>query len=307
MTAVFEHPALFYADVDEFLTGTVPFVQAGLSLGEPVLVAVPDRNLAHLRAALGADADEVRTHDMTVAGRNPGRIIPGVLLAFAAAHPGQRVRMIGEPIWAGRTDVEYPACAQHEALINTAFADRDATILCPYDTARLHPTWIDDAYRTHPVVQSAGRRATSAGYADPTAVAGSFNRPLPDPPRDAATIRVDYRALSAVRRFVRDRAAAAGLDEDRADDLTIAVNELASNTVEHTSGPGSVAVWTADDRLACQVTDTGHLTDPMAGRIPVPPDQATGGRGLVLVNHLCDLVRVHTRPGRTTVRVEMAL
>jgi len=31
------------------------------------------------------------------------------------------------------------------------------------------------------------------------------------------------------------------------------------------------------------------------------------GRGLVLINHLCDLVRIHTRPGATTIRLHIAL
>src|SRR5690349_24474231 len=95
---------------------------------------------------------------MTEACRNPGRIIPTVLLAFANAHPGRRVRLIGEPIWAGRSDTEYPACAQHEALINTAFTGRPATILCPYNTRLLDPLWVQDAYRTHPVMLTTTRR-----------------------------------------------------------------------------------------------------------------------------------------------------
>ena len=41
------------------------------------------------------------------------------------AHPDKHVRVIGEPIWPGRSDLEYPACVQHEALINRAFAVRD--------------------------------------------------------------------------------------------------------------------------------------------------------------------------------------
>ena len=122
----FVHPALLYRDDEEYLDGTVPFIRAGLAAGEPVAVAVPGRNLELLRTALGADTDRVVMRDMTVAGRNPGRIIPTVLLAFAGAHPGRRVRIIGEPIWAGRSAVEYPACAQHEALINAAFTGRPA-------------------------------------------------------------------------------------------------------------------------------------------------------------------------------------
>lgn len=47
--------------------------------------------------------------------------------------------------------------------------------------------------------------------------------------------------------------------------------------------------------------DKGRLTDPLAGRRPVPRDQH-GGRGLLLVNLLADLVRVHTEPSATTIR-----
>jgi anti-sigma regulatory factor (Ser/Thr protein kinase) len=300
----FVHPALFYADPAEYLAGTVPFIQAGLAADEPVAVAVPGENLERLQAALGTDAGRVQWHDMRVAGRNPGRIIPGVLLAFAAAHRGRPVRIIGEPIWAGRSAIEYPACAQHEALINAAFTDRHATILCPYDTGRLDPAWIDDAYRTHPVVWTPTGRWDSRHYTDPVTAAAGFNQPLPDPPAHAATIAVDFAALPAIRRFVAAQGRAAGLPDERVIDLTIAVSELAANTIEHTAGQGILAVWTDDRQVICQLTDTGHLTDPLAGRIPVPPDQPTGGRGLILTNQVCDLVRIHTEPDATTIRVQ---
>ncbi|MFI6763159.1 anti-sigma factor RsbA family regulatory protein [Micromonospora sp. NPDC050417] len=300
----FVHPALFYANRHEYLAGTIPFIRAGLAAGEPVMVAVPEGNLDLIRGALGADATRVQLHDMAVAGRNPGRIIPRVLLAFADAHPDHRVRIIGEPVWAGRTAAEYPACAQHEALINTAFVGRWATILCPYDTGRLDRTWLDDAYRTHPVLRTAAGAWDSPHYADPITVADGFNLPLPPPPPLAETLTVDLHALWALRRLVTAQALAAGLAPDRVADLTLAVNELAANTVEHTGGGGTFSVWSTDKQLICQLADTGHITEPLAGRIPAPADQP-GGRGLLLVNELCDLVRVHTRPGTTTVRVHM--
>ena len=301
----FVHPALFYAGPDEYLAGTVPFIEAGLAAGEPVMVAVPGDNLERIRAALGPAANRVVLHNMQLAGRNPGRIIPGVLLAFAAAHAGRPVRIIGEPIWAGRSPLEYPACAQHEALINTAFAGRDATILCPYDTTRLDPDWVRDAYRTHPVVWTTSVRHDSAHYRDPVDVAAGFNLPLPDPPPHATTMAVEITGLAAVRRLAAAEAVAAGLPDDRVTDLIVAVSELAANTVEHAGGTGRLAIWAEDGRVVCQVSDSGHVTDPMAGRLPVPPDAPTGGRGLVLVNQLCDLVRVHTRPGATTIRVQL--
>jgi anti-sigma regulatory factor (Ser/Thr protein kinase) len=303
-SAAFDHPALLYCDAEEYVAGTVPFVTAGLAAGDPVMVAVPGRNLDLIRRGLGPAADRVWLHDMTVAGRNPGRILPGLLLAFAAAHAGRRVRIIGEPIWPGRTHVEYPACVQHEALINAAFSGRDAAILCPYDVAGLDPRVVEDAHRTHPVIADAGGQWQSPAYADPVAVAADFNRPLPDPPERAETIVVDLLDLAAVRRFVTDRAGAAGLPPDRVMDLAIAVNELAANTVEHGGGGGALAIWRENGHLVCQIRDAGHIGDPLAGRVP-PPSAQDRGRGLVLVNQVCDLVRIHTRPGGTTIRLHM--
>jgi anti-sigma regulatory factor (Ser/Thr protein kinase) len=300
----FVHPALLYRNDEEYLAGTVPFVREGLAAGEPVAVAVPGPNLQLIRDALGAESDQVLLRDMTVAGRNPGRIIPTVLLAFANAHPGRRVRLIGEPIWAGRSTVEYPACAQHEALINAAFAGRPATILCPYNTESLDPAWIEDAYKTHPVMLDTAHRFDSAHYDDPVAVAAGFNQPLPDPPADAATLTVSLHTLAAVRRLVTEHATHAGLTPERVAHLTLAVTELAENAIEHGGGAGELAVWFEDDHLVCQLTDSGHLSDPLAGRIPVPVD-AFGGRGLLLVNQLCDLVRVHTTPTGTSTRVHL--
>jgi len=301
----FVHPALLYRDDEEYLAGTVPFIRDGLAAGEPVAVAVPGPKLELIRRALGADEQRVLLRDMTAAGRNPGRIIPTVLLAFADTHPGQRVRLIGEPIWAGRSATEYPACAQHEALINAAFAGRPATILCPYNIDLLDPVWVTDAYKTHPVIWDGDRRFDSADYADPAVVAAGFNRPLPAPPADAATLTVGPYSLPAVRRFVAAHADGARLTPDRIADLTLAVNELAANAIEHGGGTGEIALWTEPDRLVCQVTDHGYLSHPLAGRIPVPAGSLSGGRGLLMINQLCDLVRVHTTPAGTTTHIHL--
>lgn len=299
----FTHPALWYRDRDEYLAGTAPFLRAGLAAGEPVAVAVPTGNLAALRDALGVDAGRVQWWDMCVDGRNPGRILPTVLLAFANAHPGRRVRIVGEPTWPGRTRTEYPACVQHEALINAAFAGRAASILCPYDVSRLDPAWVRDSRRTHPVIWDGTGRYDSRQYGDPVAVAEQLNPPLPEPPRRAATVEVDLDTLARVRRFVSDQATRAGLTQARLIDAVVAVNELTVNSVQHGGGTGRLSVWIEADQMVCQLSDAGYLTDPLVGRIPLPPETPTGGRGLLLVNQMCDLVRIHTTRSGTTVRV----
>lgn len=303
----FDHPGLLYDGLDDYLATTTTFVRGAVEAGDAVMVAVPGPNLSALRDALSDVAHAVDFADMTVAGRNPGRIIPGVLLAFAAAHAGRRVSIIGEPIWAGRSPVEYPACAQHEALINTVFAGRDAAILCPYDAGGLDAAVVRDAWRTHPVMIADGGRWDSPSYSDPIRTAARFNQPLPSPPAGAARQRYSEALdLSRVRRFVAGLAARIGLPQERTDDLVIVANELAENTVLHTAGGGTITVWTEGGTVVCQVDDQGHLVDPLAGRIPAPAD-TEGGRGLLLAHHLCDLVRIHTTAAGTTIRLHMSL
>ena len=301
MTAGFVHQALLYRDAGEYLAGTVPFVYDGLAAKEPVLVAVPGANVELIEGSLGASADRVRFADMSEAGRNPGRIIPWVLNTFLEEHAGTRVRIIGEPIWAGRSDVEYPACVQHEALINVAFADRDATILCPYDVAALDTAAVSDAERTHPELVGVGPVRTSPRYR-PDEVVAEYNQPLPPVPDGAATLAFDGAGLSMVREFLGRYGASAGLGDRRVVDLQIAVNELATNAVVHGAGSGTLAVWVEPGQVAVEVRDAGRASQRLAGRVPPAPDRL-GGRGLVLVNYVSDLVRVHTGPAGTTVRI----
>jgi anti-sigma regulatory factor (Ser/Thr protein kinase) len=305
-TDPFVHEALFYRDAGSYLAGTVPFIRDGLDADEPVLVAAPPANLDLLRAELDTAAGPVRFVDMTQAGRNPGRIIPGVLRAFVDRHAPTRARIIGEPIWPDRSVTEYPACVQHEALINAAFTGRTATILCPYDAVGLDAGVLADAERTHPIVID-GDRKPSPAYAGAQPVVEAYNRPLPEPEQAVAVhVFTGAEDLAGVRRLVGYYADRAGLDPDRVADLRTAVNELCTNTLVHSGGPGALRIWQDGATLVCEVRDGGQLTDPLAGREPARPD-ALVGRGLLMVNFVCDLVRVHTGPAGTTVRAYMTL
>lgn len=294
----FVHPAVFYASDEEYLELLVPFVLDGLERGRPVAAAVPGDRLRLLRHGLGQAAGEVLLIDMEVEGRNPGRIIPGVLRRFADRHPGQHVHIIGEPVWAGRTEVEYPACAQHEALINLAFADRDATIACPYDTTALDDRVLADALASHPSVWETTGRHDSDHYA-PDAVISRYNQPL-DTAADAATLRVTTTAgIRRARHFATEWAHRLGLPAERTADLALITTELVVNSLRHTSGSCLLGIWRDGTHLVCAVQDEGRLDDPLAGRRPADPEQE-GGRGLLMINHLADLVRSHTTPHGTT-------
>ncbi|MEV0456910.1 MEDS domain-containing protein [Catellatospora methionotrophica] len=293
-----EHVGFPYRGVAEYVSGTLAFIHTALAAGQPVLVAVPSAKLEILRDCLGSHAARVRFTDLTVAGRNPGRILPGVLLAFADGFPGRRTAIVAEPLWPGRGLMEYPACVAHEALVNLAFTDRDTAVLCPCDAANLDPHMVSDALRTHPELLLRGERRPSPAYADPRQTALSCHPPLPAPPPHAATMRYDaVHDLAGLRAFVTGHATTAGLKPDRRDTLADIVSDLAAGTLTRTEAPGAVSVWPERDLVVCQLRDAGQFADPLPPTAPA-----------LLAAHLhCDLVRLHARPGATTIRLHMAV
>ncbi|WP_290055271.1 anti-sigma factor RsbA family regulatory protein [Amycolatopsis solani] len=297
----FRHPALFYSGDAEYLDGVVPFLLEGLERGEPVVVAVPGRNLLLIEKALEHRADDVRLIDLSRAGRNPGAILPS-MHALTAGYAGP-VRIVGEPVWAGRTDAEYPACVEHEALLNRAFAGRDLAVLCPYDVAALTPSMLADAERTHSELWGLAGPFVSPRF-DPDGVRAELSRPL-EPPPGALERMFDIAQLASLRGYAEIWAARHGLRRPRRDDFALAIAELTTNSVLYGGGTGTLRLWSAPDEVVGEVTDAGTITDPLAGRIP-PPASTLGGRGLLLVNRLADLVRTYWVPGRTTTRVHFS-
>jgi anti-sigma regulatory factor (Ser/Thr protein kinase) len=295
----FRHPALFYQGDTEYLNGVIPFLLDGLDRGEPAVVAVPGRNLRLVEKALGHRASQVRLIDMRRAGRNPGAILPSVQLAFAAEHPGP-VRIVAEPVWPGRSAVEYPACVLHEALLNTAFAGREVVVLCPYDRSELAPAALADAERTHPELWGPAGPAPSRRY-DPDGVRADFTWPL-EPPVAVVEREFDVGQLVTLRGFTEIWAARHGLHRPRRDDFALAIAELTTNSVLYGGGAGVLRLWAEATQVIGEVTDDGTIAEPLAGRVP-PSATTLGGRGLLLVNRLADLVRTHWIPGRTTTRV----
>jgi anti-sigma regulatory factor (Ser/Thr protein kinase) len=302
----FRHEALFYNGDDGFLQGTLPFIVEGLGADEPVLVAVGPQRTELLKRALGERAGRVQFVDMHELGRNPARVIPA-WREFLAEHAarGRPLRGIGEPVWAGRTPAEIDECERHEALLNEAFSyGPEWRLLCPYDLDALDRATVDAARTTHPVVMHEGVSRRSGAYLPLHRSPGPFNGSLPSPPAERDELAYTARGLGAVRSLVAKRAAETGLDETAREDLVLAINELVTNSVQYGGGGGTLRIWQEPGALVCDVRDRGFIDDPLVGRLPPPVDQH-GGRGLWLVNHLCDLVQIRSSPDGTVVRVHM--
>ncbi len=133
-----------------------------------------------------------------------------------------------------------------------------------------------------------------------------FGHLLPEPTAvlEQRTIALDQ--LHDLRSTVARCAAERGLGSERTADLVIAVDELASNSVQYGGGDATMRVWEDRDCLVCEVSDRGAIDDPLVGRRR-PGLDAPNGRGLWLVNQMCDLVQLRTSPAGTVVRLHMLL
>jgi anti-sigma regulatory factor (Ser/Thr protein kinase) len=294
---VLSHTALFYRSQPEYTDRIAAFIQAGLDRGEPALLALAGNRTRIIAASVESAPGEVVFADMTELGRNPARIIPEVR-SFTDKHPGQRVRFVGEPVWPGRSLAEICEATRHEALLNLAFARAEATILCPYDAAGLADCVLADARRTHQEPAASGATATTWRDNLPP----ECDQPLGPPPAEAEALAYDT-DLAPVRRLVERHARRACLGKERTVDLVLAANEVAANTISHTSSGGVIHVWHTGEEILCQVHDSGRITDPLAGRVRHGPDDR--GHGLWLVNQVCDLVELRSGEDGTTVRMHM--
>jgi anti-sigma regulatory factor (Ser/Thr protein kinase) len=294
------HVAWLYWTPSEYLAGIRGFVQAAASAGEPVLVAVP---AGRLSPGWNLPVEKTGAHSLDAArlGRNPARLMPAVR-AFADHYPGQRVRVISELAWGGRSSAELREVARYEVMANVAFATTPVTMLCPYNAAGLPRRAISTACSSHPWLRDGGDERHSGEFR--AAEDGhSGDQPLLEAPSGARVLPYSQ-DLRPVRELVAAEAARAGLSGTRQTDLVIAASEVAANTLKHAGGTGVLRSWITDDEILCQLEDSGHIDDPMAGYWR-PADDALGGQGLWLVNQVCDLAEIRTGPRGTTIRLHM--
>ncbi|MDE3086925.1 MAG: sensor histidine kinase [Acidobacteriota bacterium] len=299
--AGFRHEAFFYSGADDFVGGTVSFVEEGLRAGQPVMVALVPEKLELLRGALGDDAARVLFADMLELGRNPARIIPA-WRRFVEEHGGHAtLRGIGEPIWAARDEDELVECQRHEALLNMAFdGGRPWSLLCPYDAGALGAEVLHEARRSHPYLAERHGVSASAEYVASPAV---FDGPLPEPALVDGELAFDGDTLRHARAVVSLWAAGV-LGAPRAGDLVLAVHEVAANSVRHGGGSGTLRYWRAGASAVVEVRDAGRFEKPLAGREMAPPGDEKG-RGLWLAQQLCDLVQLRSSPQGSAVRLHV--
>lgn len=304
------HQALLYGSEEEFLAATVPFIRDGLERDEPIQIATPDRKAGWLRAALGGDAGRVTWGASSRHYGHPVRALTAMYRTAHQANPtGRRLRIIGEPWWTTRTPPEAREWIRYESLVNSALAAANVTLMCTYDTTAIDEDVVTQVARTHPEMVECGQPRPSHVYADPVAFNTECNSlPLPELPAPNLWLKFSRtEQLATLRDFVSSHARQIGADSRSVAPFVQAVDEVATNAIEHGGGSGVLQVWTGHQTLLCEVSDAGAgLRDPLAGQLPRPPGQV-GGCGLWLARQFSDLLELHSDPAGTTVRLHFAL
>lgn len=109
--------------------------------------------------------------------------------------------------------------------------------------------------------------------------------------------------LPIARRVLREWLDRVPRNEDAVQELLIVTTELCTNAVRH-AGAGLVTLraWEEDDTVVVEIEATDSLAETSAVVRDLDDPYEEGGRGMLIVEHLCDDVSIVVRGRNRFVR-----
>jgi transcriptional regulator with XRE-family HTH domain len=161
-----EHRVLPYGSDEEFLAGTIPFLTEGIEQSHALLVVTSHAHIELIRDTLSDRSGQVEFIVSSDFLRSPvTTLIQFREFMKQKVEAGAAwIRIVGEPIWVGRSPAEIIAWTRFESLFNLEFASFPATAICPYDVRALPEEIVADASRTHPEVTRGSAVSASPTY-----------------------------------------------------------------------------------------------------------------------------------------------
>lgn len=299
MTAALVHDAFIYDSDAEFVDWLGPFIVDGVERGDEVMVVTRPKNTALLRDTLGGAGGDVRFVDSADWYQSPAQTIARYQAAMNETFTtGSSLRVVGEVDF-GPTEIDHAEWTRYESVLNTAFASRSASVVCPYDTRRLPAYVVENARLTHPNTVYGSRRRSSDKF-DPAAYTTPLPLALNGCLLDELTVNG---SLRPVRELVERVSQQAGFLQERTAEICLVVNEIATNAIRHGQPPVQVRAWVDDPTIFFEVTDTGTgPNNPLQGFIPPDPHRLDG-KGLWLARQLADRLEIAASADGTSVRI----
>jgi anti-sigma regulatory factor (Ser/Thr protein kinase) len=306
------HAAAVVGSDDQLLAAALPFLEQGLAAGDVTVLACPPATAELIGSGLGLRAGAVENHPRIclLDTRAPDALTVTRRLLDGARGTGSGwVRLVGQ-VQFGEQPRNWREGERYEAASNVLLEGQPLAVLCLYDARTLPVEVLDSARATHPELADGGAFRPNPDFADPR----DFLRRLPvprEPVEDAAPVLSipDATVLADLRHRLGALLTAHVPDPDLADDLHLAVSEVAANAFRHGRPPVSARVWVGTDQLICEIADHGTgFSDPLAGFQPAHgPDLGRGGMGLWLARKLFDHVDLLPGSGGLTVRLATRL
>ena len=289
---VYETNAAFEAQVERFAV-------AGLEADEYVMVVVSAPKQELLRRAFGPAAEYVSFVDSAGVYTRPetamATLDAAVRGSVEALDPG--IRVYGElPVC--RTQAEWDGWMTYEAIVNRAFANRPAVLMCGYDARIVPEAVLHQAWQTHRVVLTDVWQI-SREYEPPE----DFVRQVTPPLEQLPGLRAVTIGEGGLRDRLADELSADGVSEGRARDLLVAAGEVLSNAERYGNGVRALRVGRVGEHFVCEVRDFGSgLDDPLAGFLP-PVPLAKRGAGLWIARQLTVRMELNSAADGLTVRL----
>ena len=298
------HAAGFYDAHSALIGQLAPLATAAVERGEPVAIGVRPITEEALRHLVGESfelvalaqpditdpesgqtvasrrARQLRT--LTEGGTRPATVLTEHISQFDGADGG---------FW-----------TELDAAMNVALAELPIALTCFFPELPLHLAILDGARRNHERLLVGGMPRDNPDYRPPREVLAE--QPVSAPavlgPPDL-TLRFSAWQLHEMRAQVQQALVTAGCQLEHAEDVVLAVNEVATNAVEHGQMEAELMLWTGAE-LVCEVHDRGVLSDPLPGlQAPHPADPK--GRGIWIARQLCDVLHVWGDASGTHVRM----
>ncbi|HZG91250.1 MAG TPA: ATP-binding protein [Pseudonocardia sp.] len=300
-----QHVAAFFRSPADLRGQLLPMVVSALRSGSAVATAVTPATEGAIHDELGSPPGLVVLSQPDGRDAGSGQTLAGRRareLRSLTAATGRPVTMISEH--APRLDgADGTFWTELDAAFNIALAELPVTLTCFFPELPLHREVLDGARRNHPLLLVGGEHRHNPHHLGPRAVLAEQPAPAPallGPPE----VRLSFGAwqLHEVRNAVEEALLAAAVPHERAEDVVLAVNEVATNAVEHGDAKAELSIWIGADGVTCEVTDAGSLRDPLPG-LQAPHSSNPRGRGVWIARQLCDWLHVWTDGTGTHVRM----
>jgi len=169
ISPLLDHRLIPYESVEDLAASVVPFIVEGVERSEPVLVVTTRARIRVLRGRCREHVGRVDFVESSTFYESPRHALGG-FRSFVDEHVAAGVpwmRIVGEPIWQGRSERDVQAWTRYESIVNLAFASAPATIVCPYDTRAVGSDVLAGAHSTHPNIGRASEVIPSTAYRRP--------------------------------------------------------------------------------------------------------------------------------------------